>query len=333
MAWLFFIALYSFYCASGFAQSFIQNVDTLQQTVKTRHNDHVSSVSMTTREDRKYLKKWMASGIHVAAGTISLFRLSKKWYQDFPSKRFYTVNDMNHWRMMDKCGHAWSAYTLSRLSASVWRQTGIEDRRAVYCAGMAAMGYQTVIEIMDGFAKEWGFSWGDMGADLVGVLAYMLQEFHFNKQIVSFKFMSFKKANYAADIHDRTEELFGNNFTNQVLSDYNIQTYWASINIQAVLGNSKIPPWLNIGIGYGARQMLGESSNKWSDKNSLQFDRSDIPRYSRLLVSPDIDFTRIHSNSKILRKLFYVANAIKIPAPGIEFDTRGNMKFYLLLLN
>lgn len=321
------------YCVRNIAQPFTKKIDSSHIELNINQGTSSGKSGSDNCSIGRPLKRWIVSTMHVTAGGASLYKLSKKWYRDYPSKRFYTVNDMDHWRMMDKYGHAWSAYTLARLSGALWRQTGMEQGQAVYRAGIAAMGYQTLIEVMDGFSSEWGFSWGDMGADMVGTLSYMLQELGLKKQVVSLKFMSFKNVKYTADIHDRAEELFGSSFTSQLLSDYNRQTYWASINIQSIFTRSKLPPWLNIAVGYGAGQMLGESSNRWFDKNNVLFDRSDILRYSRILISPDIDFTRIRTGNKILRTLFFMLNAVKIPAPALEFNTKREIKFHMILLN
>jgi hypothetical protein len=42
----------------------------------------------------------------------------------------------------------------------------------------------------------------------------------------------------------------------QMLKDYNGQTYWLSVNLHSFYKGSKIPKWLNLAIGYGANGML-----------------------------------------------------------------------------
>ena len=62
------------------------------------------------------------------------------------------------------------------------------------------------------------------------------------------------------------------------------------------------------------------------DKNgNVIFDRSDIKRYRQWYLSPDVDFTKIRTNKKGLKVLFFVLSAVKFPAPTLEFSN-GNFK-------
>lgn len=273
------------------------------------------------------VSKWIIPVAFGSSATASLFILSQQWYKDYPSTSFHFSNDMNHWEMMDKCGHAWSAYNLTRLSIPLWQQTGIKHVRAVLIAGAAALSYQTAIEVLDGFSAKWGFSWGDMGANFLGVATCVLQEQLWGKQIVHIKMFSAGMARYEPALRERAEYLFGKNFTSRLLNDYNAQTYWASVNL-----NLKVPAWLNIAIGYGARNMLGETNNSWTNKGEM-VDRSDLGRYGRFLISPDIDLSRIKTKKAWLRTLLLVLNAIKIPAPALEFNRQQGFRMHAVLLN
>ena len=92
--------------------------------------------------------------------------------------------------------------------------------------------------------------------------------------------------------------------------------------------DSKLPGWLNIAFGYGAEGMLGGFENKWTDKNNAVQTRYDIERNRQFYISPDIDFTRIKTNSKSLRTLFSVLNCIKVPAPALMINSKGKLKAY-----
>lgn len=279
------------------------------------------------------LNKWIAPAALVTAAGASFYSLNKSWYSNYSSSSFHFVNDMNNWRMMDKGGHAWSAYTIARLSAPLWQLSGKSHKQAVWAAGITALSYQSIIEVCDGFSSKWGFSWGDMAANTTGTLTYVAQELLLNQQVVHIKFASFKPIHYDNNIQERADELFGHTFTSRLLNDYNAQTYWASVNMKAIFPKTKIPAWFNMAVGYGARQLFGETDNRWMNKNDIAVDYSNIPRYSRFLLSPDIDFTKIKTNQRWLRVLLYMANAIKIPAPTLEYHSTGKLKFHALLLN
>lgn len=289
-------------------------------------------IDSTSIQKRTVIPPWIVTAIHSVAVTGSLYALSEKWYAKYPSGSFRTVNDMNNWLCMDKCGHAWSAYNLARSSSLLWEVGGADHKHAVYRAGIFALSYQSAIELMDGFSSKWGFSWGDMGANIIGVMAYTVQELAQKKQVVQLKFMTTGRIHYAPDLLARANDLFGHSFANRLLSDYNAQTYWASFNLKKLFPSASFKPWLNLAIGYGAGNMLGETNNCWTAKNGVIIDRPDISRYSRWFISPDIDFTMIRTSHKWIQTLLFIINAFKLPAPAIEWR-KGKIKFHALLVN
>jgi len=101
-----------------------------------------------------------------------------------------------------------------------------------------------------------------------------------------------------------------------LIKDYNGQTYWASVNIYSFLKkDSKFPKWLNVAVGYGAEGMIGSYSNP-----------QDLPHYDRYrqyYLSLDIDFTRIPTKSKFLRTILNGLSFIKFPMPAIELSQKG----------
>jgi hypothetical protein len=74
--------------------------------------------------------------------------------------------------------------------------------------------------------------------------------------------------------------------------------------------------------------MLGGRENKWTDENGNTVDRTDAERYRRIFLSLDLDLTRIPTRNKFLKSVFSVVNVLKIPAPALEYDTRGNWKVH-----
>ncbi len=52
--------------------------------------------------------------------------------------------------------------------------------------------------------------------------------------------------------------------------------------------------------------------------------------YRQFYVSLDLDLTKISTNSKFLQTVFSVVNFIKIPAPTLEINTKGQIKFHYL---
>jgi hypothetical protein len=266
-------------------------------------------------------RSWIVGGSHMALYGGSLAILNQAWYADYPRSEFHTFNDWDEWLQVDKVGHAWSAYQLSRASAATWRWAGLPYKKQVWLGGMSGFAFQTVIEVLDGFSEEWGWSWGDFGANLVGSGLFIGQELGWKEQRIAFKF-SFHQMNYDDELlNQRSDELFGATLPQRMLKDYNGQTYWLSANLKAFMPNTKIPRWLNIAVGYGADGMFGGTENVWTDDaTGIKYDRTDIPRVRQWYLAPDIDFTRIRTRSKFLRSVFFCLNAFKMPAPALLFS-------------
>jgi hypothetical protein len=281
-------------------------------------------------QDPSPRRKWLVAGTHAALWGGSYLALNQAWYADYPRGKFHFFNDNKEWMQMDKSGHVWTAYQMSRHSAELWRWSGFEDNTSAWLGGISGIAYQSIIEIQDGFSTEWGFSWGDMAANIAGSAAYTAQELLWKEQRIQVK-MSYWPYDYATpELTTRRNQLFGKSTSERLLKDYNSQTYWLSVNVHSFLPDSKWPAWLNMAAGYSADGMLGGTENKWVDKEGTTHTRFDISRTRRLYLSPDIDLTKIKTRSKFLRATFFVLNMIKIPAPTLELNSKGKLRGHIL---
>lgn len=346
LTFLFFLGLFTFH-PSLFAQTpettrlpiaHLAWIDTISVTPsKTRNpdsavneNDYFPTGVGIQAIDESTKKKRLIFNIGLHTGTYagSMLALNQAWYAGFPRSSFHSFNDNKEWLQVDKVGHTWTAYQISRASMATWKWAGLNSRRQIWAGGLAGATFQTVIEVLDGFSTEWGWSWGDFAANCVGSGLLIGQQLAWNQQRVSFKF-SFHQMNYGdAMLNQRADKLFGRSLPERALKDYNGQTYWLSANLKSFFPQSNFPGWLNLAAGYGASGMFGGYSNKWEYQGTL-FDRSDIYRQRQFYLAPDIDFTRIPTNSKLLKTLFFALNAFKLPAPALMMS-KGKLRFYPL---
>jgi hypothetical protein len=278
------------------------------------------------RTDSSAVHKGRLIGVLAVQGGLylgSLGGLYFLWYQGYPQSSFHFFNDNNEWLQMDKCGHATTAFYISMVGYWSYRWAGLTKKQSAWYGGLLAFSYMLNIEILDGFSSEWGFSLGDLTANTVGAALFVTQQLAWDEQRFRLKF-SFHQTTYPVYRPD----LLGDNLIEQMLKDYNGQSYWFSGNISSFLPKeSRFPKWLNIAFGYGAGGMTGASTN------STSYNGNDIPyseRYRRFLLSVDVDLTRIPTHSKVLKGLFTVLSFIKIPAPAIEYNTLGKFRFYPL---
>ncbi len=248
--------------------------------------------------------------------TATLVGLDRLWYSDFERSGFRTINDNREWLQMDKMGHVYAGYQLSRLGASSLNWAGVSKKdQLIYGAGLGYT-FLTAVEVMDGFSTEWGFSWGDIAANTLGTGLYVGQELLWDEQRILLKY-SFSRTAFASQNPDK----LGNGLTEEFLKDYNGQTYWLSFNINSFLKTDFIPDWLNFSVGYGADGMLTGVNNNPEFPNQN--------RYRQYYLSFDIDLTRIKTNSNFLKTLFDLFNTLKVPMPTLQFNRENAPKAYL----
>ena len=254
-----------------------------------------------------------------ALATATLIGLNEAWYAQYERSGFHSLNDNSQWMQMDKFGHMFSSYYIGKMGMDALAWAGETKKNQLIYGATLGFVFLSTIEVLDGFSEEWGFSTGDIMANALGTGILVGQELLWDEQRLQMKF-SFMTSEYAKNDPDK----LGSTPLQQVLKDYNGQTYWLSANLWSFSKNSKIPKWLNVAIGYGANG-LPEGS----------FDHSTIPRqpiesYRQFFASVDVDLTKIKTNSDFLKTVFNIFNFVKIPAPSIEYRSNGDFKFHFL---
>ena len=257
----------------------------------------------------------------VALTSSSLIYLNQAWYQQYKTSQFHFFNDNNEWLQMDKCGHTLTTYQTGRLMMNAMEWAGYNKKIQLVVGGLSGFAYMTAIETMDGYSQGWGFSWGDESANILGSGLAIGQKILWNEQRIQLKF-SYSSSSYA----QYNTDLLGKSFSEQILKDYNGQTYWLSVNPSTFMKTeTKFPKWLNIAFGYGANGMIGAVNNnipiRDANGNALYFNR-----YRQFYFSLDADLTRIKTKSKILKSIFSYINIIKIPFPSLELS-ENKLKF------
>jgi len=257
----------------------------------------------------------IATGVAISAGLYFL------WYKKHPRSSFHFFNDNNEWLQVDKVGHATTAYNIGVIQYDLMRWCGVNNDVSITVGSLTTLGYMSIIEVFDGFSSKWGFSKGDMLANIIGVALFAGQQRGWNQQRISLKW-SFHGSPYAKYY---PAEL-GSNFFSRMLKDYNGQTYWLSFNVASFLPtNSGFPYWLNMDIGYGAEGMIGARENPPVIGGKPV---PDFPRYRKWFFAPDADLFRIPTQSGFYNAAAYLTKFSKIPAPTLEWNRIKGLKFY-----
>ena len=250
-----------------------------------------------------------------------MYWLYTQWYKDYGQTTFHTFNDEGEWLQMDKAGHVFTAYTISKTGMRTLEWAGINAKKSAWYGAGIGFVYQASFEVFDGFSSEWGFSVPDVVANGIGSGIFLSQQLGWKEQRFTLKH-SFHQSRYA----QYRPNLLGAGLEENFIKDYNGQTYWLCISPYSFMNKeSRFPKWLGIAFGYGAEGMLGGYFNPVSvdGKTIPQFDR-----YRQYYFSLDIDLSRIKTKSKFLSGVFNVINFIKLPAPAIEFNSRHKTKYY-----
>lgn len=254
----------------------------------------------------------------LAGGAI--VALNQAWYSDYEKSDFHTVNDNADWLQMDKAGHVFSAYHLGRFGKEALQWSGMSRKgQLIYGSGIGFV-FLSAVEIMDGYSSNWGFSVGDIAANFGGSALYVGQELLWKEQRITPKF-SFHTTEYAS----ARPNVLGENLSEQVLKDYNGQTYWLSVNMHSFFKGSKIPKWLNLAVGYGGEGMI---TGQDVLVNTIFLEEKE--RVRQFYFSFDADLTKIETKSHFLKTIFSVFNTVKIPAPTFELRDDGKVKFRYL---
>lgn len=253
------------------------------------------------------------------AGGLTLLGLNQLWYSDFERSKFHTINDNNEWLQMDKLGHAFTAYQVGRIGADVLHWSGVNKKDQLLYGATLGFSFLTAVEVLDGFSKEWGFSWGDFAANASGTGLYVGQELLWKEQRITLKY-SFHRTGFAAQRPDK----LGVGLLEESLKDYNGQTYWLSANLHSFFKQSKLPKWLNVAFGYGGEGLLAGTKAKQIELFGQH------NRRRQYYLSLDVDLTKINTNSHILRTLFSIFNVVKVPLPTVEFTDKNDIKFHAI---
>lgn len=275
-----------------------------------------SNISFSQNDSINYKKLYIITGIETITASSSFIYLNNLWYKNYPRESFHFFDDSKEWFQMDKCGHAFSAYYLSKLLSNGFIFTGINIKKSTLIGSSLGFVLISGIEVLDGFSTQWGASKTDLLANFTGSALYMSQNLLFNQDYIIPKY-SYSNSNYS---HYRPDML-GKNFGERLIKDYNSQTYWLSLNINAITKMEFFPKWFCLSFGYGANGMIGGLDNSHLQQEIY------IERYRQYFFSIDIDLSKIHTKSKIFNNILKTANFIKIPLPTIEYS-KNKFQFY-----
>ena len=222
---------------------------------------------------------------------------------------------------MDKIGHACTSYKLNKVSHSLFKKNNI--KKPLLKSSVYTFGYMLGVELLDGYSTEWGFSIYDVIGNGLGTMLYTFQERKFKNQPFKIKF-SFTRTPYAIC----RPSLLGENKLQQILKDYNGQTYWLSFNYNELWNKRiKLFDYIDFAIGYSINGFTGGHNNpEISSCNCLINDCNNLKRTSQFIFSVDLNTSKIKNKHPILGKFLLPFDIVKIPFPAFILNNSKNFK-------
>lgn len=268
-------------------------------------NGFSQTIDSTQTVNKKRLRTFvLASG---TAYGLTLAGLNELWYKDSEKEPFHFFNDNNEWKQVDKVGHFYSAFYFSYGTSKALSWCGLPQQKANLWGALTGFLVLVPIEILDGFSADYGASVGDLAADAAGAAFFLGQSALWHEIRIQPKF-SFRRTSYAP----LRPEVLGNGLATELFKDYNGQTYWLSFDMDKFL---RFPKWLNLTVGYGANEMVYATD---AENTAMGYHA-----YREYYLGLDFDLTAIKTKSRVLKKVFALVSIIKLPAPTIEFSSKG----------
>lgn len=257
----------------------------------------------------------IVAGIDAAIYVGTTIGLHQLWFKDCQWVGIHTINDNGDWLQMDKLCHATTSYHTCVFGDESMRLAGLDPKRSALFGGAYSLLFMTTIELMDSGYEGWGFSWGDMAADVSGVTLYTAQQLLWDEQRISLKY-SFHPTEYAQ--YNPVE--LGHNLISQSLKDYNGITIWAAFNIKELLldTDSDFPEWLTVDIGYGAKGMVAPQPT------------ADFDRVRQFYLSPGVDLAKLPVENRYLKAVLRALSFIKLPVPALEYNATDKFVWHWL---
>ncbi|ELR70106.1 hypothetical protein C900_04103 [Fulvivirga imtechensis AK7] len=249
-----------------------------------------------------------------ATYALSMVALNELWYADHARSSFHFFNDNNEWKQVDKAGHFYAAFQISSAGYYGLKWAGLGNDKSLLYGSLASLLALSSVEVFDGFSTAYGASIGDFVANSAGIAFFYGQQKLWEEVRLHPKF-SFQTTSYPRE----RPAVLGKNLPEELLKDYNGQTYWISVDLSRFVRGSKVPKWFNIALGYGAHDLIYA-------EDAANIEAGYAPRRQYYLAI-DFDFNEYRTKSKLINTLLYIINMVHLPAPALEFS-KNEFKFH-----
>jgi Predicted periplasmic lipoprotein (DUF2279) len=238
--------------------------------------------------------------------TLLMLALGFAWYSNQWGSSFHFFNDAAEWKQMDKFAHFFWSFQTCALATRLMTWTQMDPKKALITGSLMGFLFVSSIEVFDGFSNDYGASVYDVIANAAGCGVFIAQRMIWKKVVLWPKF-SFHPTSFAP----LRPNMLGDGFLEEILKDYNGQTFWYSANFKII----PMPSWLTIAFGVGAEGMVYSRDSE----NELM----NLSPHRKYFLSLDLNLSDVKTSSPVMNFCLRIFNIIKFPAPTIEFSTEG----------
>jgi hypothetical protein len=259
----------------------------------------------TTKTRIKPLPFSLLTGTYLGALTaLHIYQVNTIWDS---TTHFRILEDGDYGLYTDKFGHIWGTYINAYFISEFLMASGLSWDAATNWGGAMALLYQTYVEVLDGFGKNWGFSPSDMAANIVGYSFFMGHHYWPFLQNFTLK-TSYFPPRWFGGQHRESSSSF--------IDDYSSYTYLLSANVYRLIPESWRKywlPWLNIGVGYAARNLTYKAGDK------------------KFLIGLDINPAMLlPDGGSFWNWIKQSLNYVLLPMPTLELSDTAPPRFHLL---
>ncbi|MBU0476229.1 MAG: YfiM family protein [Bacteroidetes bacterium] len=214
------------------------------------------------------------------------------WKGEKSSFHFNNSQDYKYSLNADKFGHFYFAQLATNIYSDLFQWSGIKKHNSLLYGGLVAFTFHTFTEVRDGFSSGYGFSWGDLTANLLGAAYPSMQNYYPNLKSFNFKISFYPSEKYKNGTHSHIPD------------DYESTYHWLAIDINKLLPKAAkeiFPDFIDIAIGHSVNNLDGFGGGN-----------------HELYLSLDWDFESLPGEGIFWKSIKRILNYYHFPAPAIK---------------
>lgn len=237
------------------------------------------------------------------AGNVALYEYFKRaWWNGQPAPHMWLNWEKNEpFREMDKFGHAWGGYHLSRIGSELLGGACVSRTKAVWWSAAYAAAFQLQIELWDGKQAAYGFSPFDLVANTAGASYAVAQQYV--PALRSIKPTISYSRTLASKRYGRAQ---GSQL--RPTTDYSGQTYWLSVDMDEMLPDAAARWWPGF-----LRASVGHSITDYVDPNTGR----GLWGRREFVLTLDVDPEKLPGQNHLWRRAKHELSYYHFPAPAL----------------